>query len=75
VVRKDVVLMAMAAALLVVMFSGPGMAWSGVYHLDKEWVKIWINPDGSIDLFYNMTLSLESGDNIHSVNVGQPNSY
>jgi len=47
-------------------------AWSGTYHLDHEWVKIWINKNGTIDLFYNITVSLDSGDVIRRVYVGQP---
>jgi hypothetical protein len=43
-----------------------------VYHIDREWVKIWINANGSIDLFYNITITLDSGDSINFVTVGQP---
>jgi hypothetical protein len=51
----------------------PITAWSGIYHLPKEWAKIWINQDGTIDLFYNITITLDSGpDVIHYVAVGQP---
>ncbi|MEM3551839.1 MAG: hypothetical protein QW222_01360 [Candidatus Bathyarchaeia archaeon] len=46
-----------------------------IYRVEREWVKIWINRDGSIDLFYNITITLESGDNINYVLVGQPNRY
>jgi hypothetical protein len=43
-----------------------------VYHIDHEWVKIWINQDGTIDLFYDMSLKLDSGPNINYVLIGQP---
>ena len=43
-----------------------------VYHLNQEWVKIWINQDGTIDLFYNISITLESGNSIRIVAVGQP---
>lgn len=46
-----------------------------VYFIEREWVKVWINQDGSIDLFYNITLTLVSGDSINYVFVGQPNGY
>ena len=49
-------------------------AWSGTYHLKQEWVKIWIKQDGRIDLFYNISLALDSGDNITYVTIAQPNS-
>jgi hypothetical protein len=42
------------------------------YHLGQEWVKIWINQDGSIDLFYNISITLDSGDNINFIKVTQP---
>jgi hypothetical protein len=42
------------------------------YHFDHEWAKIWINQDGTIDLFYEMSLTLDSGQNINYVLIGQP---
>ncbi len=44
------------------------------YHIEQEGTKIWINQDGTIDLLYNITLVLDSGDDIHFVTVGQPES-
>ena len=44
------------------------------YYFDQEWTKIWINQDGSIDLFYNVSLTLDSGDNINWISIGQPKS-
>jgi len=44
-----------------------------VYHFNYEYAKIWITPDGTIDLFYNVSLTLDSGDNINFVQIGQPN--
>ncbi|MCW4054697.1 MAG: hypothetical protein NWE84_07245 [Candidatus Bathyarchaeota archaeon] len=43
-----------------------------VYHIEHEWVKIWINPDGTIDLFYDISLRLNSGREINYVLIGQP---
>jgi len=57
---------------ILVTYVGTVAAWSGTYHLDNEWVKIWINQNGTIDLFYNVTLTLDSGDNINTITVGQP---
>src|SRR4030043_455293 len=42
------------------------------YHFDPEWVKIWINQDGTIALFYDRSLTLDSGPNINFVLIGQP---
>ena len=42
------------------------------YSVDHEWAQIFINQDGTIDLTYNITLSVNSGI-IHGFYVGQPN--
>jgi len=42
------------------------------YHLNQEWVEIWINQNGSIQLFYNISITLDYGDSINFVRVGQP---
>ena len=49
-------------------------AWTGTYHLESEWVKIWINQNGTIDLLYNISITLDSGDPISFVYVAQPKS-
>ena len=43
-----------------------------VYSVDHQWAQIFINPDGTIDLTYNLTLTVTQGT-IHSFDVGQPN--
>ena len=43
-----------------------------VYHLEHEWVKIWINQDGTIDLLYDITIVCDEGT-LHWVEIGQPN--
>jgi hypothetical protein len=43
-----------------------------VYYFGHEYVKIWINQDRTIDLFYNRSLTLESGREINWVEIGQP---
>jgi len=44
-----------------------------VYHVEKQWIKLWMNTDGTIDLFYNLTVVCESGL-IDWVEIGQPNA-
>ena len=62
--------------IISVLLASPGVfAAERIYHLECELVKIWINQNGSIDLFYNITITLESGDNINYVLIGQPNGY
>lgn len=43
-----------------------------VYHLEHEWVKIWINQNGTIDLLYDVTIVCDEGT-LHWVEIGQPN--
>jgi len=42
------------------------------YYLNHEWVKIWVNKDGTIDLLYDIEITCTQG-RINYVNVGQPN--
>jgi hypothetical protein len=44
-----------------------------VYSVDHEWAQIFINQDGTIDLIYNITVSVSQGI-MHGFYVGQPNS-
>ena len=44
-----------------------------VYSVDHEWAQIFINQDGTIDLTYNITVTVTSGI-MHGFYVGQPNS-
>src|SRR4030066_2337819 len=48
------------------------LAQTPTYHLNQEWVQMWINADGSIDLFYNISITTDSAQ-INYVSVGQPN--
>lgn len=43
-----------------------------VYRFDKQWAQIFINDDGTVDLTYNITVTLESGREIIGVDIGQP---
>jgi len=42
-----------------------------LYNVDHQWTQIYINQDGTIDLTYNITLTVTSGV-IHGFYVGQP---
>jgi hypothetical protein len=72
-VKERFLLTAFFVMLVFAMFLGVARAQLRVYHIGQEWVKIWINPNGTIDLFYNMSITLESGLNINYVLIGQPN--
>jgi len=73
-VKTRSLLIALSAVSILMTFVGAAIAaWKGTYHLEHEWVKIWINPeDGSIDLLYDINITLDSGDNINFVLIGQP---
>ena len=60
----------MAAAMEIVVVADGQQ--TRVYYFGHEYVKIWINPDRSIDLLYDRSLTLESGDKISYVEIGQP---
>jgi hypothetical protein len=47
-------------------------AQTRVYSFDHQWTQIFINQDGTIDLTYNVTLTLQSGADIQAVDIGQP---
>ncbi len=71
-VKTRFLLATLSVTLILAMFTGTVNA-QRTYHLDHEWVKIWINPeDGTIDLFYDISITLDSGPNINFVYVGQP---
>lgn len=59
------------ALLVVAILAGTATAQRD-FHLNQEWIKMWIRQDGSIDLFYNISITLETGQDIHFVTVGQP---
>jgi len=71
-VKNGSLLIALSVQFTLLIFAGTAAAWSGTYHLEHEWVKVWINKDGTIDLFYNITIRLDSGNDINYVLVGQP---
>jgi hypothetical protein len=48
-------------------------AQSLVYSVDHEWAQIFINQDGTIDLTYNITVTVSQGV-MHGFYVGQPKS-
>jgi len=73
-VKTRSLLVTFFAIFVLMTFVGSAFAaWEGTFHLEHEWVKIWINPeDGSIDLLYDINLTLDSGDDINFVLIGQP---
>ncbi len=71
-VNRRLPLIALSVIFIFAMLASVASAQERVYYIDHQWVKIWINENRSIDLFYNITLRLDSGKNINFVYVGQP---
>jgi len=73
-VKPHHLLLALLGAFILLLLACPANAQQIPiqYHLDYEWAQIWINPNGTIDLLYNMSVTSDSGT-ISYVNVGQPN--
>jgi len=70
-VKKTLLPIALITFCVLMLLSGVAEA-QREFHLEQEAVKIWINQDGTIDLFYNISITLDAGDDINFVNVGQP---
>jgi hypothetical protein len=71
-VRKAFLLTVVIALAITSLSVGLVSAQNQVYSFDHEWAQIFINDDGTIDLTYNVTLTLSSGDDINHIWLGQP---
>jgi len=73
-VSRAVFLVAVLALTLVcsVYSADLAAAQSNLYTVNHEWAQIFINQDGTIDLIYNMSLTVTQGS-IGAFDVGQPN--
>jgi hypothetical protein len=69
---KFLVLIALLTFTLAVSAASSVNAQSLVYNVDHEWARIFINQDGTIDLTYNISVSVTSGS-MGGFYVGQPN--
>jgi len=71
-VKPRFLLATLSVLLILVTFVGT-VAAQRQYQLDHEYAEIWINPeDGTIDLLYDISLTLNSGSAINYVYIGQP---
>jgi len=67
----SILLVALATTVLTI----SGVEATGpVYRIEREYVKVWVNKDGTIDLFYNITVSCSSGS-IGILTLGMPNPF
>jgi len=70
-VKTHSLVFALSVIFILITFLGTAAA-QREYHLEHEWAKIWINQNGSIDLLYDISITLDSGPSINYVYVGQP---
>jgi hypothetical protein len=70
-VKTHTLLAVLFAGLICVFLIGETTA-QRQYHFGQEWAKIWIRENGSIDLLYNISITLDSGREINWVSIGQP---
>lgn len=70
-VKRTYFLAVILALTIALMVSSTVNAQNIVYSVDHQWAQIFINQDGTIDLTYNITLTVTSGV-IHGFYVGQP---
>ncbi len=74
-VKKRLTLVILASIIILsVVALSVANAQTRVYRFTQEYAKLWINQDGTVDLFYNVSLTLDSGSGINFVRLGQPNS-
>jgi len=70
-VKTHSLLVTLSAIFILTILVGTAAA-QRQYHLEHEWAKIWINQNGTIDLLYDISITLDSGPNINFVYIGQP---
>ena len=71
--RIPLILIALLTLTLAVSAASTVNAQNLVYSVDHQWAQIFINQDGTIDLTYNITVTVTSGV-MHGFYVGQPKS-
>ncbi|MCK5631416.1 hypothetical protein KAH85_02550 [Candidatus Bathyarchaeota archaeon] len=72
-VKNRMLLLSVSLAIVLFLGTSTVNAQSLIYHLNHEWVKIWINQDGTIDLLYDIEIACDEGT-LHWVEIGQPNA-
>ena len=71
--RTVLILIAFLSLTLAVSVASSVNAQNLVYSVDHQWAQIFINQEGTIDLTYNITVTVSSGV-MHGFYVGQPKS-
>jgi len=75
VARRKIALLALLFVIQSIALLPAGLTTVGAqnirYHLEHQYVKIWVNEDGSIDLLYDIEIACDS-ERITRVWIGQP---
>jgi hypothetical protein len=71
-VNRAVVSVALIAVCIVAASTLEFASAAGTYTVNQEWAQIFINQDGTIDLIYNVSITVTSGT-IKAFDLGQPN--
>jgi hypothetical protein len=66
-----VVVLVVAVAFAPVYLASRANAQTLIYSIDHQWCQLYINQDGTVDLTYNLTLTVTSGV-AHAVDIGMP---
>jgi hypothetical protein len=72
-VKSHVLWIPLVAVLLLTTLAGIVSGQVKQYHIEHEWAKAWINQNGSIDLFYDISFAADVGS-FTWVEIGQPQS-
>jgi hypothetical protein len=70
-VKAHLLPIALVAVFILAAFAGAAFGQVKLYHIEHEWAKVWINQNGTIDLFYNIGFTADSGS-FTWVEIGQP---
>jgi hypothetical protein len=71
--RRPYVFISLTALILLLSVNVPPILGSSVaYRVDKVWVQIYVNEDGSINLIYNITVTYISGVPEGIITIGMP---
>jgi len=72
-VNRSVIFVAfLAISIAVASAASIVQAQANLYRVDHQWAQIFINDDGTIDLTYNLTVTVIQGS-LTAFDLGQPN--
>jgi len=70
--RRSLIVVALSLQMILLLLPLAEPQAQVTYSVGKEWVRVWVNTDGSIDILYNITVTYNSGSPQGIVTVGMP---